>query len=241
MRTPFSLWALALITAVSGAVGSRAAATGPGGPELDPASSDAEQGTGGAPASESSSAREGSSPAVMASLAAPAEMASVGVRGLVKAPQSPVGAARIYAYEVTSSSMKEARSDEDGRFSFDDLPAGMYRLIAFKPGFLPAVELLLRKRPSDRQIIELRLEPAADDRAPADQAYWSVRGKVPADVLRQMQHVHASEQASRGVEIAGAGLFRADVRAFSGVESFGGPYGDAMHTTAELQLEGAIG
>ena len=174
------------------------------------------------------------------------ERASHGVEGRVVERNYPMDQVTVYAYEVASNELIKVTSDALGRFLFEGLPAGMYKLVAFKPGFRPSVELLLRRRPTDHQYVELELQARA---AEADQAggetdFWTVRGRVPMDVLRQIEGLELQQQAVAdlvGVSIDRAALFEAEMHAFSGVESFGPAFGDAHLTVAELGVRGALG
>ena len=166
-----------------------------------------------------------------------------GVAGRVLArAASPVAAADVFAYDVTSSRTHEVHTDEVGRFLFDQLPAGMYKLVAFKVGFAPAVELLLRRHDDDRQFVELQLEPRADaEPTPAKHDYWSVRGRIPPDVLRQIERATLADQAREGLWIDGANLFRAEMWADSGSQHFGPSGATAALRAAEVDVRGRIG
>ena len=186
---------------------------------------------------------------------APDETAKSGVEGRVfergaaadraSAGRDSMSPVTIYAYEVASSDLVKVTTDALGRFLFEELPAGMYKLVAFKPGFKPAVELLLRRRPNDHQYVELELqsgESRSEGVAPASD-FWTVRGRVPMDVLRQIDHLELQQQAiaDMGVSIENATMFEAEMHAFSGVESLGPSFGDAQLTAAELGLRAAVG
>jgi hypothetical protein len=61
------------------------------------------------------------------------------VSGVVtRASGQPVGAALVRLVNETSGQRRETRAGADGRFLFDQLPPGMYRLDARSPGFRPA-------------------------------------------------------------------------------------------------------
>ncbi|MEM9554153.1 MAG: carboxypeptidase-like regulatory domain-containing protein [Acidobacteriota bacterium] len=163
-----------------------------------------------------------------------------GVQGRVLGgDERPVEKATVYAYEVASFEMKEVETDRRGRFLFDRLPAGMYQLVAFKPGFRPTVELLLRRTAESLQELEIELErdELADTRSGED--YWTVRGRVPADVLRQIQQIHAVNHAADGVQISESALYQAHMQALSGVQDLGGV--SAQHTAAAFDVRGSVG
>src|SRR5689334_3798007 len=57
---------------------------------------------------------------------------------------SPLGAAGVYAYQLADLSLRKVLTDKEGNFLFQDLPAGLYKVIAHKPGFTPVVVMLTR-------------------------------------------------------------------------------------------------
>lgn len=167
----------------------------------------------------------------------------------------PMAEVFVYAFEVATRKLERVRSDESGRFFFDRLPAGMYKLVAFKPGFVPTVELLLRRSERDEQFVELRLRQQDQDPSEpqAGDEYWSVRSRVPADVLREIHGVRlagiASERAARdggwgrpmpvALELQGNELFETEMRALSGVQGAGAQR--TQSTLAEVGVRGAVG
>lgn len=167
--------------------------------------------------------------------------ASEGVKGRVLDETRPVGQAAVYAYEVASFAMHEVETDRRGRFLFDRLPAGMYQLVAFKPGFRPTVELLLRRTPDSLQEIEieLRRDDTTSEAAVGGEDYWTVRGRVPADVLREIQQIYAANRAGEGLELTESEIFRAHMQALSGVEDVGGQ--SAQHLAAAFDVRGSVG
>ncbi len=132
-----------------------------------------------------SSARRTVWSTVVASLAlASAALAEPsGVSGRVVLKTTPVAAAQVYAYQLVEKTLQKVSTDEAGKFLFAALPAGVYKLIAHKSGFAPAVTLLQRDAGDEAQFVELRMtreEGAAED-------FWSVRSQIPSDVLRDME------------------------------------------------------
>lgn len=173
-------------------------------------------------------------------LAGPAQQE--GVSGtVVKERAQPVEKVKVFAYEVASSRMRDVETDKRGRFAFDRLPAGMYKLVAFKPGFAPAVELLLRRHHDDRQQVEIRLDAEFTEDVRAGEGYWNVRGRVPADVMRELHVAYAADFASEGFQLEAPASFKAEMRALSGVEQFGGGFGEGQWRGAEFDIDGAIG
>src|SRR5262245_16156627 len=77
--------------------------------------------------------------------------------GRVTAPSDKLGAARVYAYQVADTSLRRVTTDEDGRFRFESLPAGVYKIIAHKIGFLPVIVMLTRASADAHQFLEMQL------------------------------------------------------------------------------------
>ena len=67
-----------------------------------------------------------------------------GLAGMVLSNRSPLSAARVYAYQVSDLSLSRATTGGDGTFLFNALPAGVYKIIAYKSGFVPAIALVTR-------------------------------------------------------------------------------------------------
>ncbi|HVR29040.1 MAG TPA: carboxypeptidase-like regulatory domain-containing protein [Thermoanaerobaculia bacterium] len=121
------------------------------------------------------------------------QTAAAGLAGLVRYGGEPLEATRVYAYQVTELTLTRATTGEDGRFLFRTLPAGVYKIIAHKVGFIPAVVLFTRATQSAVDFLEFELapEPAmADDSAD----FWSVRRRLPTDVLREIEIAEALHQ-----------------------------------------------
>jgi hypothetical protein len=103
---------------------------------------------------------------------------------------SPLPAAGVYAYQLADASLRKVLTDPQGNFLFQDLPAGLYKIIAHKIGFTPVVVRITRTTAQAYQVVELQL---AEERRnstgrvhPDD--FWSVRSSLPGDVLRQIQN-----------------------------------------------------
>ena len=116
-------------------------------------------------------------------LARPASAETLGLEGRVVLNQSPVSEARVYAYQLVEKSLHKVLTDGSGKFLFEALPAGIYKLIAHKAGLQPAIQLLQRDAADAPQFVELELsEEAAADLTD----FWSVRSAIPGDVLRDI-------------------------------------------------------
>ncbi|MCP4656742.1 MAG: carboxypeptidase regulatory-like domain-containing protein [bacterium] len=166
------------------------------------------------------------------------------VSGRVLGSAQPVSTAMVYAYEVASYALEKVRTDRHGRFLFESLPAGLYKIIATKEGFVPTVELLLRRSPDATQFLELRLIEETVGEVRQAESYWDARRRIPADVLREIAHFPMRVEdplARTGIESSNAALLEAEMVANGGVEQLGEGYGEAQLTTAQVGIRGEVG
>ena len=87
-----------------------------------------------------------------------ADSRQVGVAGRVVGEASPLSAAQIYAYQLADLSLHKVLTDTQGNFLFQNLPTGLYKIIAHKSGFLPVVVMLTRTTAQAYQFLELHSE-----------------------------------------------------------------------------------
>src|SRR5947209_14264381 len=124
--------------------------------------------------------------------AAAEEHRAPGVAGLVHVEALPIATAGVYAYQLSNFSLHKVTTDAQGRFLFQDLPAGLYKIIAHKAGFEPVVILLTRTTAQAYQFVNLELSQATTPKepqgpAPEGEDVWSLRARIPADVLPDIE------------------------------------------------------
>jgi hypothetical protein len=107
------------------------------------------------------------------------------VAGRVSGGTAPLAKAAVYAYQLGDLKLWRGVTDEHGRFLFEQLPAGLYKIIAAKTGFLPAIVKLTRSSAGKRQWIDVQLVEERPGAA-ATAGFWSVREQVPTDILREI-------------------------------------------------------
>lgn len=170
-----------------------------------------------------------------------------GVRGRVSAERttkdaaSPLGRATVFAYELARASVTKATTGADGAFRFDGLPAGVYKLIAFKVGYEPGVVLLSRAAAEAVQFVDLKLAAEQHDEK-ADEDFWSVRDQIPPDVLRELEGIRLAELTRAGAPTLASGDLRAfhtALKAMTGVDN--APGGAAQLAGAGIDMKGSIG
>jgi hypothetical protein len=124
-------------------------------------------------------------------LAAPAQSqaplpAVVQVLGSVTHSARPIGNALVVALNLNSLDAIQTFSGSDGSFAMPQLPAGVYRIMAMKYGFTPAIETIVPTKKEHR--VKLKLEVEKQSRG-TNQEMWEIRGSLPPDILRQIDMV----------------------------------------------------
>lgn len=140
--------------------------------------------------------------AVTAAFPATAAESEAGMlSGRVTAESAPLPSTLVYAYQLADLSLRKVVTDPAGRFLFDSLPAGLYKIIAFKPGFVPTVIRLARASAGINQFLEVQLQAqtAAVEDSAAD--FWAAREQIPPDVLRQLLKPDETAADSPGTEL----------------------------------------
>lgn len=168
-----------------------------------------------------------------------------GVAGKVSDHTAPLSSVRVYLYRLNDLELSKAETDARGHFSFDTLPAGLYKVIAHKPGFLPAVVQLTRTTAKAYQFLELELSEAGPEvEAAEEDDFWSLRAEVPTDVLREIQLAEI-QQATR-MAASGSGNLVApprmatEMRASTGVDELGAGR-EGQVTRGQLGVRGRVG
>ncbi len=180
--------------------------------------------------------------ALLALVSAPAFAGASGgvLLGKVSADTLPLAEAAVFAYQMADKSTEEVVTDGQGSFLFDELPAGLYKIIAFKKGFLPAVVLLTREEPADRQYLQLQLRSDVDsgEQVASASDFWAIRERIPDDVLRRIDTVDPMESLTpldrQGPRLA---RFEATMQALSGVRQ-SGALGESQMTGGRVDLQG---
>jgi hypothetical protein len=178
-----------------------------------------------------------------------AEVRLPGVAGRVVSEKNPLAAAHIYAYQLADLSWRKAMTDGQGNFFFQNLPAGLYKIIAHKSGFMPAMIAIPRETAKAYQSIEMQLSKRQAGQAAEGDDYWTLRAQVPADVLHQIEIDEARENTVQldgfgsfgaGSRIAIPSSFKGEMQALTGVDQIAAEGGGKM-SGAGLGLKGQLG
>jgi hypothetical protein len=163
---------------------------------------------------------------------------------------SPLGAAGVYAYQLADLSFRKVLTDGQGNFLFQELPAGLYQIIAHKPGFSPVFVMLTRTAAGAYQFLELQLAPQPKGvKAKTGEDFWSIRARIPSDVLRDIDASEARlarlEQLSPGapgemLNLADLSRFTTDFQAMTGVDQIA-EAGDGQVSSGGLGVSGKVG
>ncbi len=157
--------------------------------------------------------------ALLGSTAQAAEVRPAGIVGHVLGGTSPLAAVRIYAYPLADLSLRKVTTtDTQGNFLLQDLPAGLYKVIAHKAGFMPKVVPIIRATAQAYTLLELELSQRRPGTEKDDEDFWTVRAQVPADVLRDIETAEL-QGATFTPGVAGSlASFKAEMQALTGVD-----------------------
>lgn len=178
--------------------------------------------------------------------AADVERAAPGVFGRVVGEVDPLSAARVYAYQLADLSLHQVETNRAGGFRFPDLPAGLYKIIAYKAGFVPAVVMLTRAREDAQQFLELQLATRAEGAAAEGDDFWAVRGRIPPDVLREITtpdevtSIRLADSPFTGLDTSRV-RFATEMEAMTGIQQVPSLGGEALLTGGQVGVEGSMG
>lgn len=134
------------------------------------------------------------------------------ISGVVRHLELPVSGALVIFYNLGDTSLTRSRTSGDGTFIMPSAPIGVYDLIAYKRGFLPALTRVWHQAiPEKVSAVEIKLQASgtrAAGQASSVTDIWEVRSRIPADVLREIatEEAASEEQAPAGDRIAVDGI-----------------------------------
>lgn len=164
------------------------------------------------------------------------------VLGSVTNAAKPVGNVLVIALNLTSLDAIQTFSANDGTFILPPLPAAVYRIIAVKSGFLPAMAMILPTRKDQHIALRLDNQKQARGKDP-NQALWELRGSLPPDVLHELDNVLAEPQSMASAATLAPAFdktprFRGEMMSLTGVADTSA--NTAVSQTA-LGMDGRIG
>ncbi|HEX6100164.1 MAG TPA: carboxypeptidase-like regulatory domain-containing protein [Thermoanaerobaculia bacterium] len=158
--------------------------------------------------------------------------AALEVLGTVSNAARPVANALIIALNLQDFQSTQTYSGSDGSFTLPQLRSGIYKIIAVKHGFQPAITTVTPTRASHR--VALRMDSEKKAKRTAGQDIWELRGSLPPDVLRDIDAVlEPEEMVSYAIP-----RFRGEMLSVTGVTNQ--PSNPAYAQTA-LGVQGRVG
>ncbi|RPH57258.1 carboxypeptidase regulatory-like domain-containing protein [bacterium] len=170
-----------------------------------------------------------------------AEERRSGLAGRVLGGKAPLASAGVYAYQLADLTLHKVSTDPQGKFFFDRLPAGLYKVIAHKAGFLPVVVVLPRATAAASQRVEIQLVERAVGQEEGED-FWSLRKRIPADVLREIERSEV-QLVSLTAPAGGGSLteaFHTEIQTQAGVDEIASG-GEGQVSGAGLGIEGKVG
>lgn len=113
------------------------------------------------------------------------------VLGSVSSAAHPVSNALVIALNLKDLGAIQTFSTADGSFTLPPLPAGIYKLIAVKQGFAPAIATVLPTKPSHTVKLSLDRE-GVHNKTTANDEMWQIRASLPPDILRELDDTLAA-------------------------------------------------
>lgn len=162
-----------------------------------------------------------------------------GVTGRVMADANPLASAKVYAYELADLSLRKAVTDDQGRFQFDRLPAGLYKIIAVKGGFTPAIVLLTRAAAEASQFVEVELTDARSANETAADTFWKLRSEIPPDVLRDLRSSSSRGEPDATTSPTSLASLAGQVQVINGSDQ-GLDFGNALLQGGKVGVRGRV-
>lgn len=111
------------------------------------------------------------------------------ILGNVTNSARPVANALVIALNLKDLATTQTFSSTDGTFTLPSLPTGIYKIIAVKQGFAPAVATVVPTRPYQRVKLSMQDEKRAKNN---DDEIWQIRASLPLDILHEIDQVLAA-------------------------------------------------
>ena len=120
------------------------------------------------------------------------------ISGIVSHLKDPIAGALVIFYNLGDASLARSRTATDGTFVMASAPVGVYDLVAYKKGFVPALVRVWHQPVSDGvSSVRIQLASRSDGKGQnaAASNVWDLRDRLPADVLREIALEVGAEDA----------------------------------------------
>jgi len=135
------------------------------------------------------------------------------VLGNVTNAAHPVGNVLVIALNLNTLEANQTFSGIDGAFALSNLPAAVYKIIAVKAGFAPAMTMVVPTKEKQRVALKLETEKSAS----ANQRIWELRASLPPDVLRELDDVLQEQHLAALPSDTLTPRFRGEMSSMTGV------------------------
>ncbi|HEX7419419.1 MAG TPA: carboxypeptidase-like regulatory domain-containing protein [Thermoanaerobaculia bacterium] len=112
--------------------------------------------------------------------------AALQILGSVTNSARPVANALVVALNLNNFLTTQTFTSNDGKFSLPPLESGIYKIIAVKTGFEPAIATIMPTKTDHRVTLRLQTQGRSKSR---DDEIWEIRGSLPSDVLREIDQI----------------------------------------------------
>lgn len=155
------------------------------------------------------------------------------VLGNVTSAARPVANALVIALNLKDLDSIQTYSALDGTFMMPPLRTGIYKIIAVKQGFTPAIATVIPTKPSHR--VSLALEDEKKARKAKNDEMWEIRASVPPDVLRTIEMVLAPPVEPQRSASMNLPRFKGQMMSVTGV-GVGGDQSSSMPAFAQTSV-----
>jgi hypothetical protein len=125
------------------------------------------------------------------------------ISGVVRHLEQPIAGALVIFYNLGDTTLTRSRSAPDGTFVLATAPVGVYDLIAYKKGFLPALVRFWHQAVPERLTsVEIKLASAGHGPGvpSTPSTLWDLRDRLPGDVLREIALEEVSEAPAASLD-----------------------------------------
>lgn len=124
----------------------------------------------------------------------------VQVLGSVTSAAKPVASALVIALNLGNLDAIQTFSNDDGNFALPPLRSGIYKVIAVKYGYAPAMAVVVPTKPKQHLAMRMGSEKSSRGKD-AKEAIWEIRGSLPPDILRELDAVMQPPQSLAHVDV----------------------------------------
>ncbi|MFL6264406.1 MAG: carboxypeptidase-like regulatory domain-containing protein [Thermoanaerobaculia bacterium] len=172
-----------------------------------------------------------------------------GVGGLVRGEASPLSSVHVWAIQLADLSLRQALTDAQGNYLFRDLPAGLYKIIAHKAGFVPRIVPFARTAAQAYQQVDVQLAQRPPGSTAKEDDFWGLVSQVPADVLHKIERLEAGDDTAQlvgpspfgtGSQLTLPSRFKGEMQAHTGYDQIAG-LGGGQISGAGVGLQGKLG